>query len=294
MNKSNKTKGLGRGLSALMSDIQPTDHSENKGTRRADQPIPIERIKANPNQPRRKFDEDKLAELASSIREKGVIQPIIVRKDPLEADQFQIVAGERRWRASQIAQLHEIPALIRDFSDAEVMEVAIIENIQRADLNAVDEAAGYRSLMNEFGHTQEQLSSVLGKSRSHIANMQRLLNLPTDVLVLLEAGQLTAGHARTLVGHEDASALAKTIVVKGLSVRDAEKLAKAPAKTQSNPVQPTQIKDADTIQIERDLAAHLGMKVSIDHSKNSEGGKVVLNYKSLEQLDDLLQLLSNQ
>jgi len=294
MNKSNKNKGLGRGLSALMSDIQPASPAEPSSAKRADQPIPIEKIKANPNQPRRKFDEEKLAELADSIREKGVIQPIIVRKDPVEADHYQIVAGERRWRASQIAQLHEIPALVRDFNDTEVLEVAIIENIQRADLNAVDEAAGYKSLMNEFGHTQEQLSSVLGKSRSHIANMLRLLNLPTDVLLLLETGKLSAGHARALVGHEDASNLARKIVSGGLSVRAAEKLAKSPPPSDKPRAPRETSKDADTIQIERDLTAHLGMKVSIDHAAGSDGGKVVLNYKSLEQLDDLLQLLSNQ
>ena len=291
MAKSSKNKGLGRGLSALMADIQPTNPVTTDDPTSADRLIPIEKIHPNPNQPRRTFDDEALQDLANSIREKGVIQPIIVRK---QGDGFEIVAGERRWRASQMAQLHEMPALVRDFNDTEVLEVAIIENIQRSDLNPVDEAAGYKSLMDQFGHTQEQMASVLGKSRSHIANMLRLLNLPDDVMALLTAGKLSAGHARTLVGHEDASALAKTIVAKGLSVRDAEKLAKAPAKGGiPKQFQPRQ-KDADTIQIERDLAAQLGMKVSIDHSAGSDGGKVTLNYKSLEQLDDLLRLLAGQ
>ena len=291
MAKSSKNKGLGRGLSALMADIQPTNPVTTDDPTSADRLIPIEKIHPNPNQPRRTFDDEALQDLANSIREKGVIQPIIVRK---QGDGFEIVAGERRWRASQMAQLHEMPALVRDFNDTEVLEVAIIENIQRSDLNPVDEAAGYKSLMDQFGHTQEQMASVLGKSRSHIANMLRLLNLPDDVMALLTAGKLSAGHARTLVGHEDASALAKTIVAKGLSVRDAEKLAKAPAKgAVPKQFQPRQ-KDADTIQIERDLAAQLGMKVSIDHSAGSDGGKVTLNYKSLEQLDDLLRLLAGQ
>lgn len=294
MTKSSKNKGLGRGLSALMSDIQPSATPTQQSARAADQNVPIEKIRANPNQPRRSFDEDKLQELANSIREKGVIQPIIVRRDPSDPEIYQIVAGERRWRASQIAQLHELPVLIRDFTDTEVLEVAIIENIQRSDLNAVDEASGYQALMDQFGHTQEQMASVLGKSRSHIANMLRLLNLPGDVLSLLESGKLSAGHARALVGHEDASALAKTIVAKGLSVRATEALAKSFApKAAKKPVVPT-AKDADTVQIERDLAAQLGLKVSIDHNAGSDGGKIVLSYKSLEQLDDLLRLLSGQ
>lgn len=294
MTKSSKNKGLGRGLSALMSDIQPSTAAAPQTPRPADQKVPIEKIRANPNQPRRSFDEEKLQELANSIREKGVIQPIIVRKDPSDPEIYQIVAGERRWRAAQIAQLHELPVLIREFSDTEVLEVAIIENIQRSDLNAVDEATGYQALMDQFGHTQEQMASVLGKSRSHIANMLRLLNLPGDVLSLLENGKLSAGHARALVGHEDASALARTIVAKGLSVRATESLAKAsPVKTVKKTATAV-TKDADTIQIERDLAAQLGLKVSIDHSAGSDGGRIVLTYKSLEQLDDLLRLLSGQ
>lgn len=293
-NKSNKNKGLGRGLSALMSDIQPQTQTADQPAQKADQSIPVEKIFANPNQPRRTFDPVKLEELSASIKEKGIIQPLIVRPDPNKADAYQIVAGERRWRAAQMAQLHEVPALIREFTETEVLEVAIIENIQRSDLNPVDEAAGYQSLMDQFGHTQEQMAQVLGKSRSHIANLLRLLNLPADVLKLLESGQLSAGHARALVGHDDASILAHRIIAEGLSVRDIEKLKKATKAAPPRQAAPSPDKDADTIQIERELAAHLGMKVAIQHAAGSEGGKLTLGYKSLEQLDDLMRLLSGQ
>jgi ParB family chromosome partitioning protein len=289
--KRNKNRGLGRGLSALMADVgaeQPT------APRRAETHIPVERVHPNPDQPRRAFNDDALAELASSIKEKGIIQPLIVRPLADTPDNYEIVAGERRWRAAQIAQLHEIPVIVRTFDDTEVLEIAIIENIQRADLNPVDEAAGYRQLMDKFGHTQEQMSQALGKSRSHIANLLRLLNLPDDVLRMLTDGQLSAGHARALVGHPFASALARQIVENGLSVRDAERLAKKdPNPGPKTPKAPKSVseKDADTRQIEAELAATLGMKVSIDHSDGGEGGKMVLNYRSLDQLDDLLRAL---
>jgi len=203
MAEKQKSRGLGRGLSALMADVSQ-DQTTAEQARRPDMMVPIEKIRPNPDQPRRHFDDTALEELAASIREKGVIQPLIVRRDPSREGHFEIVAGERRWRASQIAKLHELPVLIREYSDTEILEVAIIENIQRADLNAIDEAAGYKQLMDRFGHTQEQLASALGKSRSHIANLMRLLSLPEDVQDMLTAGQLTAGHARTLVGNEQA------------------------------------------------------------------------------------------
>lgn len=287
-----KPRGLGRGLSALMADVQPAAASD--APRRPDQSVPIDHIRPNPDQPRRTFDDDALNELAASIKEKGVIQPLIVRRDPQETELYQIVAGERRWRASQMAQLHELPVLIREFDDTEVLEIAIIENIQRADLNPVDEATGYRQLMDRFGHTQDQMARALGKSRSHIANLLRLLNLPTDVLQWLTEGKLTAGHARALVGHDDASKLADHIISKRLSVRDAERLAKTglpqSGAKQRKPV--TSVKDADTIQIENELSAQLRMKVSIDHKAGQDGGKLSISYKSLEQLDDLLRTLS--
>uniref|UniRef100_UPI004047FF50 ParB/RepB/Spo0J family partition protein n=1 Tax=Yoonia sp. TaxID=2212373 RepID=UPI004047FF50 len=293
--KKSKTRGLGRGLSALMSDVnQEIAPAPNQPPRRPDFFVPVEQVRPNPDQPRRAFNKEALEELAASISEKGVIQPLIVRKHPTDQNIYEIVAGERRWRASQIAQLHEIPVVVREYSDTEVLEVAIIENIQRADLNPIDEGAGYRQLMQKFGHTQEQLSSVLGKSRSHIANLMRLLNLPEGVRDYLIEGKLSQGHARALIGHDDAQKMADHIVAKGLSVRDAEKLAKQgltkPKSTKPNAI--TSTKDADTLQLEGELSAALGMKVMIDHKANDQGGKISITYNDLEQLDDLLRALS--
>lgn len=289
-----KKRGLGRGLSALMADVNRDDApAEQDAPRRAEQAIPIEKIAANPDQPRRSFDTEKLEDLANSIREKGIIQPLIVRPDPRKSGQFQIVAGERRWRAAQMAQLHEVPVLVRDFDDTEVLEVAIIENIQRADLNPVEEAAGYRQLIDKFGHTQEQLAQALGKSRSHIANQMRLLTLPQDVLDLVEADKLSAGHARALITSDDPSGLAKIIVKKGLSVREAERLAKKGAAPKpSGKTHVAADKDADTVALEGDLAANLGMKVQVNHQAGKESGQLVISYKTLEQLDDLCRMLT--
>ncbi|MEJ6747721.1 MAG: ParB/RepB/Spo0J family partition protein [Yoonia sp.] len=293
--KKTKKRGLGRGLSALMSDVtqEITPHVD-QALRRADFFVPVEQVQPNPDQPRRAFDDAALQELATSIAEKGVIQPLIVREHPTRTGIYEIVAGERRWRASQIAQLHDIPVIVRQYTDTEVLEVAIIENIQRADLNPIDEGAGYRQLMQKFGHTQEQLSSVLGKSRSHIANVIRLLSLPDGVRAYLVDGKLTAGHARTLIGHDDAQRLADHIVKTGMSVRDAEKLAKqglTKAKT-TKMINSVTGKDADTVQIEGELSAALGMKVSIDHASGTEGGRLSVSYRNLDQLDDLLRALS--
>lgn len=295
VDKKNKTRGLGRGLSALMSDVtQEIAPPTTQAPRRPDLFVPVEQVRPNPDQPRRAFNKDALNELAGSIAEKGIIQPLIVRKHPTESGIYEIVAGERRWRASQIAQLHEIPVIIREYTDTEVLEVAIIENIQRADLNPIDEGAGYRQLMQKFGHTQEQLSSVLGKSRSHIANLMRLLNLPEGVRDYLVEGKLTQGHARALIGNDDAQKLADHIVAKGLSVREAERLAKQgltkPKAAKTSTI--TSAKDADTLQLEGELSATLGMKVAIDHKPNTEGGKVSINYKNLDELDDILRHLS--
>jgi ParB family chromosome partitioning protein len=293
--KKTKTRGLGRGLSALMSDVtQDIVPQVDQAPRRADFFVPVEQVQPNPDQPRRAFDDGALQELAASIAEKGVIQPLIVREHPTRTGIYEIVAGERRWRASQIAQIHNVPVIVREYTDTEVLEVAIIENIQRADLNPIDEGAGYRQLMQKFGHTQEQLSSVLGKSRSHIANVIRLLNLPDGVRNYLVEGKLTAGHARALVGHDDAQRLADHIVKTGMSVRDAEKLAKQGliyAKT-TKAVKQATTKDADTVQIEGELSAALGMKVSIDHAAGTEGGRLSVSYRDLDQLDDLLRALS--
>lgn len=288
-------KGLGRGLSALMADIQPAASPEPVdlvSPRSADLTVPVEQLFPNPEQPRRAFSDEALAELAASIREKGVIQPLIVRPSP-GGEGYQIVAGERRWRAAQRAQVHAVPVIVRDFDDTEVLEVAIIENIQRADLNPVEEAHGYRQLMDRFGHTQEQLATAMGKSRSHIANLMRLLALPDDVLEMLRDGRLTAGHARALITTGDPSALARQAVAKGLSVREVEKLAKsAEAMGKKRPAGTTPDKDADTRALEGDLSAALGLLVTINHDQKSGSGKLTIKYRDLESLDDLIRRLN--
>lgn len=294
MNNRPKNRGLGRGLSALMADVGPDQEATalaSENNRRPDLLVPIESVIPNPDQPRRSFTEEQLQELARSIAEKGIIQPMIVRA---KGEQYEIVAGERRWRAAQMAKLHEVPVLLRDYDDTEVLEVAIIENIQRADLNPVEEAAGYRQLMDRFGHTQEKLAAALGKSRSHIANLLRLLNLPMDVQDMLKAGKLSAGHARALITSEDPSILASQVVSGGLSVRETERLATEgksgtkPPKTQKSRVE----KDADTKAIEGDLSAALRMSVQISHEAGTEGGTISIRYKALEDLDELCRILS--
>ncbi len=293
--KKTKSRGLGRGLSALMADVATeTDGRGFSESRRPDLKVPIEKLRANPNQPRRTFSTDQLDELAASVKEKGIIQPLIVRQ--INGSEYEIVAGERRWRAAQMAQLHDIPVIVRDFDDTEVLEVAIIENIQRADLNAVEEAAGYKQLMDRFGHTQEKLAEALGKSRSHIANLLRLLSLPIDVQTLVIEGKLSAGHARALITAENPSALAKIVVRDGLSVRATEALVKkkqdGPATTTPRARNLDAGKDADTRALEKDLSAILAMKVSINHKAGTESGQVVLTYENLDQLDDLCAKLS--
>jgi ParB family chromosome partitioning protein len=294
-------RGLGRGLSALMADVAPNPESSAvaQPAQRADRFVPVELIQPNPDQPRRRFAPDQLQELADSIRTKGVVQPLIVRADPKDAKMFQIVAGERRWRAAQMAQLHEVPVILRDYSDTEVLEIAIIENIQRADLNPIEEAAGYRQLMVRFGHTQEKLAEALGKSRSHIANLMRLLGLPETVQDLVTNGDLSAGHARALVTAANPEDLARTIITKGLSVRETERLVKNAAQHDSKSPKTGNLnggarseKDADTRALEADLSAALGMKVQIDHSAAKENGSVTVSYDTLDQLDALCALLS--
>ncbi|SMX32344.1 ParB/RepB/Spo0J family partition protein [Maliponia aquimaris] len=288
-------RGLGRGLSALMADVgQAAEPAQSESARRPDRVLPVESLVPNPDQPRRTFTQAQLDELAASIRTKGIIQPLIVRPDPRNEGKYEIVAGERRWRAAQMAQLHSVPVLIRDFDDTEVLEVAIIENIQRADLNAIEEAAGYKQLMFKFGHTQEKLAEALGKSRSHIANLMRLLNLPETVQELVTAGTLSAGHARALITAPDPAALAQTVVSRGLSVRDTEKLAKDTSpKPRRKPVDGgfQADKDADTRALEGDLSAALGMKVRIDHPPGQDSGRVTISYDTLEQLDSLCAIL---
>lgn len=291
--KSPERRGLGRGLSALMADVAPLATNAPEAAGRQDSRQPVENLFPNPDQPRRDFPGEALDELAASIREKGVIQPLIVRPRPGADGTYEIVAGERRWRAAQMAQLHDLPVLIREFTDTEVLEVAIIENIQRADLNAVEEAMGYRQLMDRFGHTQEKLAESLGKSRSHIANLMRLLQLPDDVLHLLRDGQLSAGHARALITSEQPSTLARQVIARGLSVRETEALVRKPASPKPRQTSGRAVeKDADTRALEGDLAANLGLSVSIDHDPAGGGGRLVLRYNTLEQLDSLCRVLS--
>ncbi|MGX9356018.1 ParB/RepB/Spo0J family partition protein [Roseobacteraceae bacterium S113] len=294
MDPKEKRRGLGRGLSALMADVDvvettPTGETQTKSAERV---VPIEKIYANPDQPRKQFSEEALEDLSRSIAERGVIQPLIVRAHPSEDDAYEIVAGERRWRAAQRANLHELPIIIRAFSDTEVLEVAIIENVQRADLNPVEEAAGYRALMEKFGHTQDQVAKALGKSRSHIANILRLLSLPDDLQRKVEAGDLSMGHARALLTADDPHGLAALIVKDGLSVRETEKRAKAKNAPKASSPKPKVEKDADTRALEGELSAHLGMSVSINHIAGTEGGVMTLKYRDFEQLDDLCRALS--
>jgi ParB family transcriptional regulator, chromosome partitioning protein len=281
-------RGLGRGLSALMAEVA-TSQADTSDPRARDQRLPIEKIVPNPDQPRRHFDDTALAELAASIKEKGVIQPLIVRA---KGDMFEIVAGERRWRAAQRAQVHDVPVVIRDFTDTEVLEIAIIENIQRADLNPVEEAAGYRALMDRFGHTQEKLAEAMGKSRSHIANLMRLLSLPDDVQGMLRDGRLSAGHARALITSDNASALARKVVTEGLSVRQTEALVKKGDSEKPKAKPRVYEKDADLRALENDLSAALRLPLDIVYAGGGKG-TVTITYRSMEEMDRLCKILGN-
>lgn len=293
--RNSKSRGLGRGLSALMSDvstgsIENIESSQNPSNEKL---VPVEKIYPNPNQPRKSFQEEKLIELANSIKTKGIVQPLIVRKKKGTKESFEIVAGERRWRAAQRARIHELPVIVKEFTDIEVLEIAIIENVQRADLNPIEEAVGYKNLMDNFDHTQDGLSREIGKSRSHIANLLRLLNLPTAVQELLISGQLTAGHARALVTCDNPMALAKQIISLGLSVRQAERLAKNASQEEIRNKTKTKEKFADTVILEADLSAALKMKVTINHEKGKEKGLISISYKSLDELDRISEVLLN-
>ena len=292
MSKTEK-RGLGRGLSALMADVHLAGPEQMATPRKAELFVPVEKLEPNPQQPRLDFKRDELESLADSIRQKGVIQPLIVRRKP-GRDAYEIVAGERRWRAAQLAQLHEVPVVVRELNDTEVLEVAIIENIQRADLNAIEEALGFRQLMTRFGHTQEKLAEALSKSRSHVANLMRLLSLPTEVQDLVREGSLTAGHARALIGSPNAPELAAQIVAKGLSVRETEKLMKARDSAKPSAPKAARVpeKDADTRALEGDLSANLKMPVRIEHAAGGESGTLTIRYGSLDDLDRLCRILS--
>lgn len=300
-----RAHGLGRGLSALLGETLREEPVAGEGEAQAApsahgrsvQHVDIASISPHPDQPRKQFDETALQELSESISERGVIQPIIVRSLPRGG--YQIVAGERRWRAAQRARLHQIPAIIRDFTDAETMEIALIENVQRQDLNPVEEAEAYSRLIAQFGHSQEVLGRLVGKSRSHVANMMRLLDLPGTVLDVVRAGKLSMGHARALIGVEDAGQLVRRIVEKGLSVRQTEKLAQQakgkadrPSSGEVHRAKAPVERDADIEALEQHLADMLGIKVSIDHG-NGEG-TLSLRYSTLDQLDMLCQRLSGE
>jgi ParB family chromosome partitioning protein len=298
--KKEQKRGLGRGLSALMADIEPTTQADSSSRQRSARTLPIDQLFPNPDQPRRQFDADTLDELSRSIRSKGVIQPLIVRPRGAAENQYEIVAGERRWRAAQAAGVHEVPVVIREFSDEDVLEIAIIENIQRADLNPIEEAAGYEQLMSRFGHTQEKLAQALGKSRSHIANLLRLLTLPDVVKTAVIDGKLSAGHARALITAPDPVLLAGQIVRQGLSVRETERLVReaqnpdGPAKTKGgSKTSAASSKDADTKALEGDLSAAVGLKVLINHTAGKESGTVTICYDTLDDLDRICSVLSS-
>jgi ParB family chromosome partitioning protein len=277
-------RGLGRGLSALLDEAE-APASEGARTPGVTE-LAVEAIKGNPNQPRKHFDEGDLEELAASIREKGVLQPILVRP-AMYAGQYEIVAGERRWRAAQRTGLRVIPALVRDLSDIEVLEIAIVENVQRADLSPIEEAEGYKALIDRFGHTQAHVAEVVGKSRVHVTNALRLLQLPEPVLAMVREGKLTAGHARPLIGAKDAAQLAQEAFGRGLTVRQVEALARR--KPSARPAKPRD-KDSDTAALEHDLAEVLGVPVEIRDAGGA--GELRIRYASLEQLDDLCRRLT--
>ncbi len=283
-------RGLGRGLSALLGDVEETNLATGTGEAASVREIPIELIHANPDQPRTQFAAAEIDELADSIRGKGVLQPILVRPDPGAEGGFQIVAGERRWRASQKAGLRAMPALVRELDDRQVLEIAVIENVQRANLNPMEEAAAYQQLVDRFGHTQDEVAQSVGKSRSHVANTLRLMNLPASVRELVLEGKLTAGHARAILTADDPARLAQEIVARGLSVREAEALVRKPAaggKAKSRPS-----KDTDTLALESDLSDVLGLDVEVVDRGGI--GELRIKYATLEQLDELCRRLTSR
>lgn len=296
MEEDNSKRRLGRGLAALIGEMdQPLSiggGAEQKVSH--DRVVPIEHVTRSPKNPRRYFDETELQDLASSIRQHGIVQPVVVR--PVGSGQYEIIAGERRWRAAQLAGFAEIPVLIRDVDDRTALELAIVENVQRSDLNPLEEAQGYEQLIAEHGYTQNDLGEIIGKSRSHVANSLRLLKLPDDVRTMLADGSLSAGHARALIPTSNPTALAKTVVSKGLSVRDTERLAQNDIRSQENPggagSSVRDSKDADTLALEKSLSDSLGLDVTVSHKAN--GGYVRISYKTLDQLEEICRLLERR
>ena len=285
MNTDDRRRHLGRGLWALLCDDGGETASSDAG--RTPRFVSLDLLRPSRFQPRRRFGQEEMDSLEASIREKGVIQPILVRKTADQA--YEIIAGERRWRAAQRAGLHELPVVVRELNDREALEIALVENVQRADLSPIEEALGYQRLMTEFDHTQEQLSKVVGKSRSHVANLLRLLDLPPGVKTLLDDGKITAGHARALLGVEDAETLARQVVARNLNVRQTERLTQLGKKRNARK-QTLSAKDTDTLALERELSALLGLKVTLKPA--GKAGDLTIRYESLEQLDDVVQRLS--
>lgn len=295
MSKSHKNTGLGRGLSALLGEQQVGAETASAQVRNLaqDNKIAIDLLQRNPEQPRRSFARADMDRLIASVQEKGVLQPILAR--PLgETGKYQIIAGERRWRAAQAAGLHEVPVHVMNLSDAQVMEVALIENIQRADLNPLEEAEGYAALIRQYGHTQDKVAKALGRSRAHIANMMRLLELPSEIKELVVTGGLSAGHGRALLGAPDAVQLANLIMAQGLSVRATEKLVKRvkAAPETKNATRAQMEKSTDVRALEDQLAQNLGLHVEIKE-KGASKGELRIQYRDLEQLDDLVRRLNS-
>src|SRR5262245_35702447 len=277
---------LGRGLASLIGDMGAETNAAASERVRSQRRVPIEFLRPNPRNPRREFTPAQLDELANSIRERGIIQPIAVRPVRGANDSYEIIAGERRWQAAQRAGLHDVPVVVLDVSDVEALELAIVENVQREDLNPLEEAAGYQALLDEFKYHQDEIAKVVGKSRSHIANMLRLLKLPEFVKSAMRAGKLSAGHARALIGHPEPERIARQIIERGLNVRQVEALARDQGKAHERA--PRQ-KDADTIAMEKHVSDALGLAVTVDH--RSSGGAVHIKYRSLDQLRDIVRRL---
>lgn len=296
MNDDNSKRRLGRGLAALIGEMDqlPAADIGERPSVNPDRLVPIEFVGRNPRNPRRYFDESELQDLASSIRQHGIVQPVVVRTTA--DNRFEIIAGERRWRAAQLAGLIEIPVIIRNVDDRTALEIAIVENVQRSDLNPLEEAMGYELLIADHGYTQNDLGEIIGKSRSHVANSLRLLKLPEPVREMLASGTLSAGHARALIPTSDPIALAKAVVAKGMSVRDAERLAQNDIKAQSDPnhgqTPRKDEKDADTVALERTLSDVLGLDVTVNHK--GSGGHLRIAYKTLEQLEEICRLLERR
>ena len=281
---------LGRGLAALIGDVG--DESAVLERTRSQRRVPIEFLRPNPRNPRRNFPDGELDELAASIRERGIIQPILVRTIRGAADAYEIIAGERRWRAAQRAAVHDVPIILLEVEDREALELAIIENVQRTDLNPLEEAAGYQSLIDEFAHAPDAVAKIVGKSRSHVANTLRLLKLPDEVKAYLADGQISAGHARALLGQADPVALAREIIAQRLNVRQVEAIAQEQAEQAGKTTKTRRrvVKDADTLTLEKRLSDALGLAVAIEH--RGKGGELRIRYKTLDQLDEVIRRLS--